>query len=121
MAIQIVGSTIKLPKGETDLLKFKINGAEITEQHRAVFTLARQSGEAVLRKVLPPDVEAQTFGMMFVYTDTADLKTGAYDWSLRVFLDLKIGEDGRIEDARGQATLEDRGRFVLEQIAGGAR
>lgn len=121
MAIQILGRTIRLPRGETDLVKFKVTGAKITDQHRAVFTLARQNGEIVLRKVLPPNVEEQSFGMMFVYADTADLKTGTYDWSLRVMLDLEISAEGRIEGARGQATLEDRGRFELGQVAGGAR
>lgn len=121
MAIEVNGTMLRIPQGDTGMVKFVAEEGELSQEDLGVFTLARRGGAAILRKVLPPDMDEHAFSMMFVYEDTVKLKPGGYEWSLRVVRGGTFDESGRLTDAQGQHTAVIRGKMNVLGCAGGAR
>ena len=121
MAVEVHGTLIRIPQGDTGNVKFVADKGEITGEDKGVFTLARRDGTALLRKILPPDLEAGAFHMAFVYEDTAKLRPDSYEWSLRVVRGGKLDASGRLEDTQGSHTAILRGTLTILPVAGGAR
>ena len=120
MAVEVHGTMIRIPQGDTGNVKFVADG-ELSESDKALFTIARRDGSAVLRKVLPPDLGDNAFHMAFVYEDTAKLRPDNYEWSLRVVRGGKLDASGRLEDTQGSHTAILRGTLTFLPVAGGAR
>lgn len=121
MAIEVSGTMLRIPQGDTGTVKFVAEEGELAQEDQGVFTLARRDGSAILRKVLPVDPNEHAFHMTFVYEDTARLKPGGYEWSLRVVRGGTFDESGRLTAAQGQHTAVLRGRMSVLGYAGGAR
>lgn len=121
MALEIFGTTVYMARGETSPVRFEVTEGEIYAEDRGVFTIAKKSGEPVLRKIIEPDTQENAFLMMLVFEDTADLRAGAYDWSFRVVRNARFDEAGRIEEAQMNNTVIAEGELRLERVAGGAR
>lgn len=121
MAVEIRGTTICMPCGETDPVRFEITEGEITEEDRGVFTIAEKSGKPLLRKIIAPNEERTGFDMMFTFDDTAEMRAGGYEWSFRVVKDAQIGDNGKIERLKTQQTPIARGELRLMGPAGGAK
>ena len=121
MAVEIYGTTIRIPQGDTGIVKFVADGVKLTDDDRGVFTLAGSSGTAIIRKILPADLKAGVFRMAFVYEDTEKLKPGTYRWSFRVVRDAAFDANGRLTSAKGSHTTVIQGVLVVLAVAGGAR
>ena len=121
MAVEVSGTMIRIPQGDTGLVRFMADKGEIEQGDTAVFTLAHRGGAAILRKVLEADMEQQAFTMMFVHEDTARLRPDHYEWSLRIVRSGKFDADGRLLDAKGQHTAVLSGRLSVLGYAGGVR
>lgn len=120
MAVEAIGTQIRLPQGDTGNVKFVADGA-LDSSDRALFTLARRGGGVILRKVLPPNMDDSAFHMAFVYADTAKLRPDSYEWSLRVVRGGVLDGDGRITETQGSHTAILRGVMTVLPVAGGAR
>lgn len=120
MAVEAIGTQIRLPQGDTGNVKFVADGA-LDSSDRALFTLARRGGGVILRKVLPPNMDDSAFHMAFVYADTAKLRPDSYEWSLRVVRGGVLDDDGRITETQGSHTAILRGVMAVLPVAGGAR
>lgn len=120
MAVQASGTQIRIPQGDTGNVKFAADGA-LSENDRALFTLARRDGGVILRKVLPPDLADSAFHMAFVYEDTAKLRPDSYEWSLRVVRGGVLDSSGKLTDAQGSHTPILRGTLTILPVAGGAK
>ena len=121
MAVKVNGTIIQIPQGDTGMVRFVAEEERITTEDRGVFTLARRDGTAILRKLMEPDVERNAFSMMFVYEDTARIRPGGYDWSLRIVRNGVFDGNGRLTAAQGQHTPVMKGRLQILSTAGGAR
>ena len=121
MAVQVNGTLIQIPQGDTGVVKFVYADAGIAATQRALFTAASRNGSAILRKVLSADEHAGAFYLPFVYADTATMKPDTYDWSLRLISGGMLDENGKIMSAQGSHTAVLRGRLMILPVAGGAR
>lgn len=121
MAVEVLGNTIRIPQGDTGPVTFVPDKGEAAVGDVGVFTLARRSGGAVLRKILPLNESDNSFSMMFVRSDTVSLKPEAYDWSFRVVRGGVFDENGRLIDAQGQHTAVLNGKLAVLAVAGGAK
>ena len=70
MAVEVRGTMIRIPQGDTGNVKFVADG-ELSESDKALFTIARRDGSAVLRKVLSVDASDKAFHLPFAYGETA--------------------------------------------------
>lgn len=121
MAVDVCGTRMRIAQGDTGQVKFVAGPGEIMAQDRAVFTLARREGTAILRKILPPDLEENAFHLAFIHDDTAKLRPDGYEWSLRVVRNGTFDAEGRLTGAQGAHTAVLRGTMDVMKVAGGAR
>ena len=121
MAIEVSGTMMRIPQGDTGTVKFAAEAGEISGEDQGVFTLARQGGPAILRKLLEPDLEENAFHMAVVHEDTARLSQGQYEWSLRIVRGGTFDGEGRLTDAQSQNTVVLRGKMNVLSCAGGVR
>ena len=121
MAIEVSGTMLRIPQGDTGTVKFAADEGELSMEDQGVFTLARRDGTAILRKFLSPDLEENAFHMAIVHEDTARLRPGQYDWSLRVIRGGTFDGEGRLTGAQSQNTAVLRGRMSVLSCAGGVR
>lgn len=118
--VEIYGNTIRIPRGDTGAIRFRVTGAEMTDEHRGVFTLAARGNMPLLRKVIAPG--DNRFEMMFVHEDTASLRAGEYGWSFRVVRGAAFDEKGRYTDPpENQDTPIREGRLLVLEVKGGVR
>ncbi len=121
MAVDVFGTRMRIAQGDTGNVKFVAGAGEITDEDRAVFTLARREGTAILRKILPPAPEENAFHLALIHDDTAKLRPDSYEWSLRVVRNGTFDADGRLTGAQGAHTPVLRGTMDVMKVAGGAR
>ena len=121
MSVEANGMSIRIPQGDTGNVKFVVEKGEISEEDKAVFTVANRSGVAILRKILSPNMGDEAFHLPFVYEDTSTLKPDSYEWSLRVVRDGDFDDKGRITAVHGSHTPILKGRLTVLPVAGGAR
>lgn len=121
MAIEVSGTMMRIPQGDTGTVKFAAQKGELSGEDLGVFTLARRDGAAILRKILPPDLKENAFHMAFVHADTAKLHLGQYDWSLRVIRGGTFDADGKLTSVQSQNTVVLRGKISVMNFAGGVR
>ena len=120
MAVEVRGTMIRIPQGDTGNVKFVADG-ELSESDKALFTIARRDGSAVLRKALSVDESDKAFHLPFAYSETARMRPDSYEWSLRVVRGGKLDASGRLEDTQGSHTAILRGTLTILPVAGGAR
>lgn len=121
MAVEVLNErVIRLPQGDTGMVRF-VADEPVQEADRGVFTVARRDGRPVLRKIIAPDAETNSFAMALVYEDTANLHPDSYEWSFRLVRGGKFDETGRIMEANWVSTGVLEGRMTVLAIAGGAR
>ncbi|MBE5798367.1 MAG: hypothetical protein E7321_00245 [Clostridiales bacterium] len=121
MAVEVQGTMIRIPQGDTGAVKFAAEKGKITQEDVGVFTMVRRDGTLILRKMLLPDAEGNAFDMMFTYEDTARIKPDHYEWSFRVVRDGVFDANGRLNGTRSQHTAVLKGRLSVLAVAGGAR
>lgn len=120
MAVEVAGTMIRVPQGDTGIVKF-VPDEPLGEACRALFTVSRRNGGALLRKVLVPDERDGAFYMPLVYEETATMKPDRYEWSLRVVRGGQLDAQGRLTGADGSHTAVLRGQMTVLPVAGGAR
>lgn len=120
MAVDVNGLHICVPQGDTGVVKF-VPEEPLGEAYRALFTVSRRNGGAMLRKVLVPNAQDGAFYMPFVYGETAAMKPDRYDWSLRVVRGGQLDGNGRLTDADSIHTAVLCGQMTILPVAGGAR
>lgn len=120
MAVEVMGAMIRIPQGDTGVVKF-VPEEPLGEAYRALFTISRRNGGALLRKVLVPDERDGAFYMPFAYGETAAMKPDRYEWSLRVVRGGQLDAQGRLVDADGSHTAVLCGQMTVLPVAGGAR
>lgn len=121
MAVEIHGTTIRVPQGDTGVVKFVAEGVDLTGDERGLFTLAARNGTAIMRKILEPDAESDVFQMPFVFEDTVNLKPDTYRWSFRVVRGGAFDARGRLLAADGSHTTVAKGVLAVLAVAGGAK
>lgn len=123
---QVIGTSVRLTQGDSGLLTVAMDGHQLTENDRAVFTLAKalrgngdykKIGPTVLEAVLAPEIGRNVFQMPFVSEDTEELPVGRYLWDVRVYIDAEM-TDGRVTDGREVFTPFPPGRFTVERTVG---
>lgn len=120
MSVRVSGNLIQIPQGDTGVVKFVFEEGT-TAEDRGVFTLAQRGGQAIMRKILEPDLNERVFQMTFVHEDTANLGPGSYEWSLRVVRDGAFDASGKLTGLKSLHTAVLGGRLIVLRIAGGAK
>lgn len=119
--VKVHGISICIPQGDTGLVKFTVEGAELTEDDLGIFTIARRDGTPLLRKILPPAENENAFHLPFTYEDTATMKPDTYNWSLRVVDKGTFDAKGRLVGATQLQTAVPQGVLTIREVAGGTR
>ena len=120
MAVEVNWTMIRIPQGDTGNVKFVADG-ELSESDKALFTIARRDGSAVLRKVLSVDASDKAFHLPFAYSETARMRPDSYEWSLRVVRGGAFDAGGKLNSAQGSHTPVLKGQLTVMEVAGGAR
>lgn len=124
---EVTGTSVRLTQGDSGLMTLVVDGVTLTENDRAVFTLAKalrgngeykKIGPTVLEAVLVPDVKRNAFQMPFVSSETETLLVGQYLWDVRIYIDAQLAEDGRVTDGREVITPFPPGMFTIERTVG---
>lgn len=121
MGVKAYGNLIQIPQGDTGAVKFVFEEGKVSAEDRGVFTLAQHGGLPIMRKILSPNLSDRAFHMMFIHEDTAKLRPGHYEWSMRVVQDGVFDENGRLTSVRGQHTAVLGGILAVLKVAGGAK
>ena len=121
MAVEVHGTQIRIPQGDTGTVKFVASKGELDHEDLGIFTLARRDGTPMLRKMLSPDMDDKAFHMRFTYEDTAKVRPDGYEWSFRVVRGGTFDANGRLMDTQGQHTAVLNGRLTVLAMAGGVR
>ena len=121
MAVEVLGTQIRVPQGDTGAVKFVCNPGVIADSDRAMFTVSTRNGGVVMRKVLSPQIENIEFHLPLVFSDTSAMRPDTYEWSLRIVRGGTFGENGKILSADGINTPVIKGRMTIIPVAGGAR
>ena len=121
MSVDVHGISICVPQGNTGLVMFTVEGAELTDEDRGIFTVVRRDGVPLLRKILPPGESENAFLLPFTYEDTATLKPDIYNWSFRVVSEGAFDEKGHLMDAVHHCTAVPNGILNVQEVTGGTR
>lgn len=114
---ELYGRTIRLSRGDTGIIPFRIDGVKLEAEDRAVFTVKARSGQIILQKVLAPKDES-LFYMPFVNDETDDMKPGIYEWDLRVVLGAQVNSKGMVTDGREVITPWPPAKFEVVKVVG---
>lgn len=112
----ISGRAIRLSRGDTGIIPFRVEGVTLSEKDRAVFTVRRPTGAALLQKVIAP--EGNVFYVPFTNEETDGWKTGSYEWDLRIALDAVMDAQGRVTDGREVITPWAPGKLEVVKVVG---
>ena len=112
----VSGRTIRLSRGDTGVIPFRVEGVTLTDADRAVFTVRRRSGAILIQKVIPP-VDG-LFYMPFTNDETDGWQPGEYVWDIRIVLDAVTDENGKVTDGREVVTPWPPGRFDVVKVVG---
>ena len=121
MAVEVYGSTICMPQGDTGCVKFVPEGGEVRDNDKGIFTITRRNGPALLRKILPLNSSSRVFDMAFTHEETAGMKPDDYEWSFSLVRDGEFGADGRLTTAQMKHTPILKGKLTVLPVAGGAK
>jgi len=121
MAVEAMGMQIRIPQGDTGIVRFVCDKGEAEQDSRALFTIAGRNGGTILRKVLTLDENEHAFYLPFTYEETAGMKPDSYDWSLRVVSGGMLDANGKITSAKASHTPVLCGKLTILPVAGGAR
>ena len=121
MAVEVHGTSIRIPQGDTGLVKFVCEGETVSDGMVGIFTVARRDGEAILRKLLPAVTETNSFDMAFAYGDTDKMRPDSYEWSFRVAGEGVFDTSGRLTGAKSLNTQVVKGVLHIVRVAGGSR
>lgn len=93
----VLGRTIRISRGDTGLIRFEAEGAELTEKDLCVFTVRRRSGGTAMEKIIEPEDGA--YLIPFTNADT-EIPVGDYEWDIRIALDAVTDGAGRVTGGR---------------------
>lgn len=113
---EVSGRMIRLSRGDTGLITFEVDGLNLTEKDRAVFTVKRRGGGVVLQKVIEP--EGNRVLVPFVNEDTEKLRPDVYEWDIRYVIEAVEDEEGRVTNGREVLTPFLPGDFKVERTVG---
>lgn len=94
----VMGRTIRVSRGDTGLIRFAIEGVDLTANDLCVFTVKRRSGGTVMEKVIEPEDGA--YLVPFTNEETEKMQVGEYEWDIRIALDAVTDGEGRVTGGR---------------------
>lgn len=94
----VMGRTIRISRGDTGLIRFAIEGVDLTQSDLCVFTVRRRSGGTVMEKVIEPEDGA--YLVPFTNEETEKMQVGEYAWDIRIALDAVTDGTGRVTGGR---------------------
>ena len=112
----VSGRTIRLSRGDTGIIPFRVDGVSLTEKDRCVFTVKRKNGAVLIQKVIAP--EENVFYMPFTNEETDGWKEGEYSWDIRIALEAVMDAEGRVTDGREIITPWAPARFEVRKVVG---
>lgn len=113
---QVNGRTIRISRGDTGIIPFRVDGVTLTDSDRAVFTVRRSNSSVLIQKVLAP--KDGLFYMPFANEETDGWKPGLYTWDLRIVLDAQTDASGMVNDGREVITPWPPSRFEVVKVVG---
>ena len=114
---EVNGRTIRLSRGDTGVIPFRVTGMELTGKDAGVFTIRRANGTTLVRKVIPV-MEDGLLYVPFVNEETDGWREGEYLWDLRIVLEAQVGEDGMVTDGREVITPWPPSRLEVIGVVG---
>lgn len=113
---EVHGNCIRISAGDTGVIRFEAEGIELTPSDRAVFTVKRRGGGAVIRKIVEP--EGNAILVPFVNGDTEKLHADSYEWDIRYVLDAQLDGRGEVTDGREVITPFAPGNLQVMKVVG---
>lgn len=112
----VSGRTIRLSRGDTGIIPFRVEGVTLTDADRAVFTVRRRSGAGLIQKVIMP--EDNIFYVPFTNDETDGWREGEYSWDIRIVLDAVLDAAGKVTDGREVITPWAPGKLEVVKVVG---
>ena len=112
----VSGRTIRLSRGDTGIIPFRVDGVNLTDKDRCVFTVKRRAGAVLIQKVIEP--EENVFYVPFVNDETDGWKEGEYSWDIRIALDAVLDAEGKVTDGREIITPWAPGKLEVIKVVG---
>lgn len=113
---EVLGRTIRISRGDTGLIAFEADGAELSESDLCVFTVRRRSGGVVMEKVIEP--EENVYLIPFTNAETEKMQAGDYEWDVRIALDAVTDSTGRVTGGREIITPWPPSRLTIMKAVG---
>lgn len=113
----VTGRTIRLSRGDTGIIPFRVEGVTLSAEDRAVFTVKRRSGGTLLQKVISPAEDGLIY-VPFTNEETDGWKPDRYDWDIRFVLGATQDADGKVTDGREVITPWPPGVFEVVKVVG---
>ena len=112
----VSGRTIRLSRGDTGIIPFRVEGVTLTDADRAVFTVRRRTGTVLVQKVIAP--EKDIFYVPFINDETDGWKVGEYSWDIRIVLGAVMDAEGKVKDGREVITPWMPSRLEVMKVVG---
>lgn len=114
---EVNGTRILLTRGDSALLTIEAESDHVfTEADKAVFTIRRPSGSALVEMVLQPEPNG-TVQIALTNDMTDGWREGDYEWDIRYVTDAVV-QDERVVDGREVVTPMRPGRLMIEKAVG---
>lgn len=112
---EVHGRTIRISQGDTGIVTFRVEGAQLTDADRAVFT-AKGSGGRLIQKVIAP--QEGLIRVPLTNEETDGWKPGLYSWDLRIVLEAQVDAQGAVTDGREVITPWPPSRLEVVKVVG---
>ncbi len=114
----VSGLRVAITRGDSGLLTLKPRGDHVFgAQDRAVFTIRRPGGGALMEAVYTPEADG-TVQVALESAQTARWRPDAYEWDVRYVLDARTDERGGVIGGREVATPMHPAPFVVLRAVG---
>ncbi len=110
------GRTIRISQGDTGIVTFSVEGAQLSSADRAVFTVKGSAGR-LIQKVIAPE-EGNLIRVPLTNEETDGWRPGLYSWDLRIVLEPKLDADGMVTDGREVITPWPPSQFEVVKVVG---
>lgn len=112
---EVHGRTIRISQGDTGIVTFSVEGAELTDADRAVFTVKGSAGRLIQKVIAPQD---NLIRVPLTNGETEGWRPGLYSWDLRIVLKAVMDAQGMVTGGCEVITPWSPSRLEVVKVVG---
>ena len=106
---------VVLPRGDTALISFEIEGRMPAPEDRVVMAIRRASGGLVLEMVSTVEV-GKPVQFLLTHEDTERMREGDYEWDVRYVTNAVLDAEGRVTGGEEVATYYQTSPLEITKV-----